>query len=185
MPISIQPTYRRRRQLGGLVLVLWGIYQSPAVASSPLFLKVPFFPDKTDQCGPATLAGVLSYWGKSTTPQALREEMYTAKLHGTLPMDLVLTAEAHGLKTKMVRGTLETLQSELRAGRPVLVMLNTGLSIVPIDHFVIVTGLDGERQGVLAHSSGTPNRFISYKKFLRLWEKTDYWTMLSQPGEAA
>ena len=52
----------------------------------------------------ATLAGVLSFWGKSTDPRQLRQEMYLAKLHGTLPMDLVLSAQHHGLKAEMIRG---------------------------------------------------------------------------------
>jgi len=105
--------------------------------------------------------------------------MYLAKLHGTLPMDLVLTAEAHGLKTEMIRGDLPTLRSELQAGRPVLAMLNVGLTIVPVNHYVIVTGFNDDRGGLVMHSAGTENQFISYKKFLREWEKADSWAMLA------
>src|SRR5207247_2100689 len=129
---SSPSAFRRKRRIGWLILALWMITSSPAGASSPLRLDVPFFPDKTDQCGPATLAGVLSFWGKSINPQQLRQEMYLAKLHGTLPMDLMLTARAHGLKAEMVQGNLEMLRAELEAGRPVLVMLNTGFSMVPV-----------------------------------------------------
>lgn len=146
-----------------------------------LLLKVPFFPDKTDQCGPATLAGLLSFWGKPTDPKQLRDEMYVAKLHGTLPMDLVLTAQSHGLKTKMINGDLPSLRSELEAGRPVLAMLNLGFSTVPVDHYVIVTGYDDEKKGLYMHSAGKENQFISNAKFLRQWGKADNWAMLSQP----
>jgi len=162
------------------VIALLAVIASMAGASTlpALQLKVPFYPDRTDQCGPATLAGVLTFWGKPIEPKQLREEMYLAKLHGTLPMDLVLTAKNHGLKTEMVRGDLDILRSELSAGRPVLAMLNTGFSAVPVDHYVIVTGLDDRRGGVIMHSAGKQNQYMSNKKFLKQWEKTDYWTLL-------
>lgn len=106
--------------------------------------------------------------------------MYLAKLRGTLPLDLLLTAQAHGLKAEMVRGTMERLQDELRAGRPVIVMLNQGFVRVPLDHFVVVTGFDENQKGFFAHSAGRENQFFAYKTFLRQWEKTDYWTLLSR-----
>jgi len=148
--------------------------------ASQVFLKVPFFPDRTDQCGPSTLAGILSYWGKAADPSTLRKEIYQDKLKGALPMDMVLAAEAHGLKTQMVRGDLAILRSELLAGRPVVAMLNTGFVAVPVDHYVIVTGFDEARQGLRVHSAGTENQFMSYKKFIRQWDKADNWAMLAQ-----
>src|SRR5690349_14995906 len=129
------PAFRRKCRIGCLIIALvfdLVMISNPVRASSPLFLKVPFFPDKTDQCGPATLAGVLSFWGKPVQFDQLREEMYVKKLRGTLPMDLMLTAKEHGLKTEMVRGNLDTLRTELQAGRPVVVMLNSGLAIAPV-----------------------------------------------------
>jgi ABC-type bacteriocin/lantibiotic exporter with double-glycine peptidase domain len=143
-------------------------------------LKVPFFSDQTDQCGPATLASVLSYWGKAAALSRLRDEMYIAKLHGTLPMDVALAAEAHGLKIEMVRGDLSVLQTELRSGRPVIAMVNLGFSALPVDHYVVVTGIDEERKGVYMHSAGVENKFVPYKKFMGSWKKTDYWALLAQ-----
>jgi len=159
---------------------VWVGFSSAASLPSHLLLIVPFFPDKTDQCGPATLAGVLSFWGKATDPQALKKEMYLAKLHGTLPMDLVLTAESHGLKTEMIRGDLPAIQAELQAGRPVLAMLNVGFSAVPVNHYIVITGFDDAKNGLYMHSAGKRNQFIPYKKFMRQWEKADYWAMLAR-----
>jgi len=86
-----------------------------ALPSEQILLNVPFFSDHTDQCGPATLAAILNFWGKDIAPGDLKKEIYQNKLHGTLPMDMSIAAEAHGLKTTMVRGDLNVLQSELRA----------------------------------------------------------------------
>jgi ABC-type bacteriocin/lantibiotic exporter with double-glycine peptidase domain len=149
----------------------------PTVAALVLLLHVPFFADKTDQCGPATLAEILSYWGKTTSPGDLRREMYTAKLRGTLPMDLFLTAEDHGLKAKMVQGDLPMIRAELDAGRPVLVLLNVEYALLPVHHYVVVTGWDEKRHGLYMHSSESENQFITFKKFLHEWDLTDHWAM--------
>lgn len=157
---------------------------SPGISStqgSSISLDVPFFADTTDQCGPSTLAAVLTFWGHSADPTALKRELYTAKLHGTLPMDLVLGARAHGLKADMARGDLAVLQSELRAGRPVIAMINVGFALVPIDHYVVITGFDDDHQRLTAHSAGAEHKMFSYKSFLRAWEKTDFWMMTARP----
>src|SRR5437773_10016810 len=99
------------RRLSALLLAGACAWAAPAPART--VLPVPFFPDRTDQCGPSTLASLLSFWGKAIPPAQLRREMYMARLHGTLPMDLFLTARSHGLKAEMVRGDLEKLHSEL------------------------------------------------------------------------
>ena len=59
-----------------------------AVNASAARLDVPFFPDTTDQCGPASLASVLNYWGKTVSPAELKSDVYLSSLKGTLPMDL-------------------------------------------------------------------------------------------------
>jgi len=146
-------------------------------AGTGVQLRVPFFPDTTDQCGPSALAGVLSFWGKPTQPSELKKEMYVAKLRGTLPIDLVSTAEAHGLKTVMIRGNLKQLTHELEAGRPLLAMLNVGYAIMPVLHYVVVTGFDHQKSVLTMHSAGKADQRITYKKFLKQWEMADYWAM--------
>jgi ABC-type bacteriocin/lantibiotic exporter with double-glycine peptidase domain len=165
--------------LRGAAALLLGICLN-AAAAPPVLLSVPFFPDKTDQCGPATLAGVLSFWGKATTPKELRKEMYVAKLKGTLPMDLIMAAEQRGLKVTMVAGKIEQIQEELKAGRPVLAMLDMGYALAPVHHYVVITGFDEVRGGFYVHSAGKANRFMSYEVFDKKWKRTDYWAMLSQ-----
>ena len=53
-------------------------------------LRVPFFADSSDQCGPAALASVLVYWGSFAPPEALREEIYLRSIRGSLGLDLLL-----------------------------------------------------------------------------------------------
>lgn len=144
-------------------------------------IAVPFFPDNTDQCGPATLASVLTYWGIPTSPLALKEEIYLPRLRGTLPLDLLLAAQARGLKAETYQGSLDNLKSELAAGHPLVAFLNLGYALFPWGHYVVVTGYDDQRQGVYVHSSLERDVFLPYERFLQGWEKTGRWTLLVLP----
>ncbi|MBI3809286.1 MAG: peptidase C39 family protein [Nitrospirae bacterium] len=146
-------------------------------------VTVPFFPDDTDQCGPAVLASVLTYWGIQTDPVALKEEIYLPRLKGTLPLDLLLAAQARGLAAEIYRGSLNDLKAQLAAGHPLVALLDLGFAIFPQGHYVVVTGYDDQRQGVYVHSSLDKDVFVPYERFLPSWDKTGRWTLLVTPSE--
>ncbi len=144
-------------------------------------LRVPFFPDTTDQCGPAALASVLSFWGVSVDPPALKEEIYLANLKGSLAIDLLLAAQNRGFKADLYSGSIVDLKSKLREGHPMVVFVNRGFHFFPVGHFVVVNGYDEPRQGLYVHSGASKNQFVSYKRFLKDWEKTKRSTLLIRP----
>jgi hypothetical protein len=147
-------------------------------------LDVPFFPDNTDQCGPATLASVLTFWGAKADPQQVREDVYTARLRGTLPIDLIVAAQARGMGAEAYQGTLENVEAELKAGRPLIAFLDVGLFVFKQGHYVVITGYDQARQGLYAHSGMQRNRFIPYAEFSKQWNKTGRWTLRVVPTSA-
>ena len=142
---------------------------------------VPFFPDGTDQCSPATLASVLMYGGIPSEPAALKAEMYSPRLRGTLPIDLLLAAEARGLQTEISSGTLKRLKAELDAHHPVVAFLNFGWVVFPQGHYVVITGYDEGQQGVHMHSGLARDLFVPYAQFFIDWEKTGRWMLRVQP----
>lgn len=144
---------------------------------------VPFFPDGSDQCGPATLASVLTYWGIPSEPAVLKAEMYRSQLGGTLPIDLLLAAQARGLQTEVSSGTLEKLKAELDAHHPVVALLNLGWVVFPQGHYVLITGYDEQQQGVYMHSGLARDLFVPYKQFFSNWGKTGRWMLRLQPME--
>lgn len=152
------------RSLGSLILAV--------------LLGVPFFPDKTDQCGPSALASVLAFWGKPADPKDLKREIYVAKLGGSLPMDLMIAARAHGLAAEMSSGSLDGIKGNLDAGRPVVVFVNLGWRLIPIGHFLVVTGYDDARRGVYAHSGLKQDAFVTYRTFMKQWDKTGRWALV-------
>lgn len=170
---------------------MWGLLvigctgQGPVVQSDPIdhivHIVVPFFPDDTDQCGPATLASVLTYWGVPTNPPALKEEIYLPRLGGTLPIDLLLAAQARGLRAEFYSGSLDNVRDELEAGHPLVAFLNLGYAVFPQGHYVVITGFDDQRRGVYVHSGLERDVFLPYERFLGSWEKTGRWTLLILP----
>lgn len=152
-----------------------------APAAEVVRLEVPFFPDKTDQCGPSVLASVLSFWGQSVEPAALKREIYIAHLKGSLIMDLMLSARNRGMQARLYKGDLPSLKSELRQGRPLIVFINRGWKAVPIGHYMVVNGYDEARQGLYVHSALSEDKFIPYGRFLKDWNKAERSTLLVLP----
>jgi Peptidase_C39 like family len=156
---------------------------SPDSPGQAVRVVVPFFPDGTDQCGPATLASVLMYWGIPSEPAVLKAEIYRPQLGGTLPIDFLMAAEARGLQAEVSSGTLERLKAELDAHHPVVALLNLGWVVFPQGHYVVITGYDERQQGVYMHSGLARDLFVPYTQFFSNWGKTGRWMLRLQPIE--
>lgn len=161
-----------------------GINRSLAVVEQQkqVLVEAPFFPDRSNQCGPSALASVLGFWGEKAEPDQLKKEIYLADLKGSLPIDLLLAARAHGMSAQMLEGDLSRLKKELDAGHPLIVFVNQGYRFLPVGHYMVVTGYDDRRRAILAHSGTRKNGLISYKKFSKQWGRTDRWTLLILPA---
>jgi hypothetical protein len=157
---------------------------------------VPFYPDDGDQGGPSTLASVLTYWGFRTEPPVLEEEIHMSRLGagwpaGDLPADLVLAAQARGLRAQSYSGTVENLKTELKAGHPLLALIDPSLlssggtrlsqNLRRVYRYVVVVGFDDLRQGLYIHSGQEPDSFVSYARFMQSWETTGRWVLLVLP----
>ena len=83
----------------------------------------------------------------------------------------------------MIDSKLSALLSELRAGRPVLVLQNLGLNIFPVYHYAVVIGTLPPDKLVLR--SGTTRRLVvDADHFLATWRRADSWGMVVlKPGE--
>lgn len=156
-----------------------------ATTSTTWIAGVPFFPDDGDECGPATLAAILLYWGSSVSQADLAAEVYDRSLRGTLPFDLRQAAADRGFIAQLVRGTMPDLQVEITAGRPVIVQLNLGTGWLPIGHYVLVTGFDEDHARIIAHSGTRPNRVFPYAAFLRDWAGAGNWMLTVRPGRSS
>ncbi|MEW6374777.1 MAG: C39 family peptidase [Thermodesulfobacteriota bacterium] len=167
-----------------LLILSWllscaGIPSIKESKSLHLIENVPFFPQETYQCGPASLAGVLNYWGISVSPEDVAAEIYSKSAKGTLNLDMILYAEKKGLKADYYKGTLEELKGKIDSGYPVIVLVDYGFWIYQQNHFMVVVGYD--ENGVIANSGRDRLKPISLKDFMKSWKRTQFWTLLITP----
>ena len=125
---------------------------------------------------------MLGFWGQKTEPGELRKELYRPDLKGSLPVDLLLAAQARGMSAEMLDGDLERLKRELDAGHPLIAFVNQGYRFLPIGHYLVVVGYDDASRTLYAHSGMKKNAAMTYEAFTHQWEKTDRWTLLLLPA---
>jgi len=169
-----------------LLVVLLSSFYSCAGPSSDLSGQparvidgVPFFPQEEYQCGPASLAGVLNFYGWKVSPAEIAAEIFSRQARGTLDMDMVFYAQKKGLKAEKYRGTFEDLQGQINSRRPLIVLIDQGFWVYQSHHFMVVVGYD--ERGIIANSGKEERKFISRDSFSKTWEKTKFWTLRITP----
>jgi predicted double-glycine peptidase len=145
---------------------------------------IPFYPQLEYQCGPASLAAVLNYWGKNVTPEDIAGQIYSPKLKGTLSLDMWQYALSQNMDAEMHNATLEHIREHLLRREPVIVFLKLGYQWLPVGHFVVVVGLDAQDKSVIMYSGRQKNSRMRYERFLSAWEKTKYWSLVVRSKKA-
>ena len=143
--------------------------------------NVLFYPQTSYQCGPASLAGVLNYWGVKVTTDEIAGEIYSASARGTLDIDMVLYAQKKGLLATQYEGNFEDVRKNVASGHPIIVLVGYGFSLIQKNHFMVIIGYNDH--GVIVNSGKDNNKFIPEKDFLESWERTKFWTLLIKPNE--
>ncbi len=143
----------------------------------------PFHPQSKYQCGPASLAMLLGASGVTADPQVLASAIYLPGRRGSLQLELISASRRYNRIPYTIDGEVSAIISELRARRPVLVLQNLGLNIIPAYHYAVVIGVVPPDKIVLR--SGTSRRLLmDVNHFLATWRRTGSWGMiLLSPGE--
>jgi hypothetical protein len=147
------------------------------VPASAELAAVPFYPQTAYQCGPSTLAMVLTYRGLSITPEELQSQVYTPALKGSLQMDMVGATRRHGKIAYEIIGP-DALFPEIAAGYPVIILQNLGFSWLPVWHYALVIGYNFTEKNVILRSGVTQRKVMSYQAFEKSWAYSNYWGLL-------
>ena len=135
-----------------------------------------------NNCGPATLAMTLSWYGVGVSQEELADRMRPYQHpegdnddKTIFTYEFVDWAEEYDLRAVgRVNGDIELLKKFVANGIPVVVKtwLNPGEDI---GHFRIVRGFDEEQKVIIQDDSYQgPNRRISYYDFLSMWQPFNY-----------
>lgn len=144
----------------------------------------PFYPQTTDQCGPAALATVLSTTDVQVRPVDLAPSLYIPGRQGSLQIELMAAARGYGRIPYVVEPDVVSLLVELQSGRPVLVLQNLGTSFLPVWHFAVVVGYLPKENRFVLRSGAVRRHLMTVPKFLRSWRRADSWgVVVLVPGE--
>ena len=144
---------------------------------------VPFHPQDAYQCGPASLATVMQFAGKTVSPEALVAQVYLPARKGALQPEMLAATRRQGLVAYELAPTLEALLRQVAAGTPVVVLQNLGLDWVPQWHYAVVIGYDLDARNVVLRSGATRRLVMSLDAFERTWARSGHWAMLALSPE--
>ncbi len=154
-------------------------------AGAPVELTgTPFYPQERYQCGPAALATALGASGWRVEPDALVKDVYLPGRRGSLQAELVATTRRYERVAVPLDPRLDAVIAELRAGQPVLLLQNLGLSWLPIWHYAVVVGYE-PADAVFILRSGLKERQRMYAAELeRTWAYSQHWAVVVTPLDA-
>ena len=143
--------------------------------------EVPFYPQETHQCGPASLAMVLNAGGVKVTPQDVTPQVYLPGREGSLQVEMLAATRRNGLFAYELAPKLNDLLAEVAAGSPVIVLQNLALSWYPVWHYAVVVGYDLQREEIILRSGLERRQVLPLTTFEHTWKRGGYWAMLALP----
>ncbi len=171
----------------GLVSVVGALCLPAAPSSAPrrqqggFYLTVPFRRQVGFLCGPASLAMVLEYWGRASDHRYSVESPSLSRAEGLTGAELRDAARRHGFLAESLQADSEFVRHQLKAGRPLILLLGNGSPNRP-GHFVVVVGWDPSANNWLIHDpSKGPYQRVDDRILQERWNVAERWTLLVVP----
>src|SRR6266851_4328774 len=156
--------------------------QAAPAKSSGVWLEVPYVKQTEDGCGSAAIAMLLQYWSAHGTP--IQKQLYSRKARGIFASDMQRYLRESGFREFAIRGEWSDLRQHLEQGRPLIISIQPGSAKVPL-HYVVVTGMDWEREAVFVNDPARGKLLrIERQEFEKEWQAARNWMLLAVPGAA-
>jgi ABC-type bacteriocin/lantibiotic exporter with double-glycine peptidase domain len=136
-----------------------------------------------NDCGAASLAMVLTHWGLPATPQEITAACPPSE-QGNRAGSLRDLVRNRGLKGFLIHGTLDDLNKELSAKRPVVVGLVKPYINGGMTHYEVVVAINPWKKLVATLDPARGPRQNTYEGFLQEWEPAGSLTLVVIGKEA-
>ncbi len=157
---------------------------SPAERPSVELADTPFYSDTEHQFGPAALAIVLGASGVTATPAELTPAAYAPSPQTSMQTVLMSMPRKYARLSYQIAPQLAAILTELDASRPVLVLQNSGASLLSKSHFAVVIGYDSHTDTIVLRSAGSRRQVVAARNFMLAWSNAERWAMLVlRPGD--
>jgi len=195
-PVSVTASYEQSVHLAELTYVVT-TSREPAVGPAIQLPEVPRSQQLADfeheyqqpnNCGPATLAIAMRYWGwqgtQNTIAAVLKPQLRDKNVRWDELVYYVLTHAGWLDALFRVGGDAGTLERFVSAGIPVIIETGYELNVGWVGHYLVVSGYDRDAEVFTVQDvTGGPDRKISYEKTAALWEQFNHLYVLVFPAD--
>ena len=133
-------------------------------------------------CGAAALAALLTYWGQPAGVADITKAHPPDPQRGLFARELRDFARRSPLSVYLLAGTIDDLDNEITAGRPVLVGLVRTEGKQAYGHYAVVTGLRRDRTRVLLADPASGWVDQPLDAFVTTWGQARWVTLVVLPG---
>ena len=160
--------------------------QHPSSAAA-VIPNVPLQHWGIESCGAGSLSSVLQHYGDPTT-MAQWDATLPKTRGGVLTIDLLLAARSRGFQADLATGTAENVQREVHQGHPAILMLQVVDSPgnhYDFFHYVVVDGIDPERQLVRTQFGDGKARWTTFARLEKAWAGGGHAAIFIRPQDAS
>lgn len=154
--------------------------------SAQVIPNVPMLKWGIVSCGAGSLATVLQHYGEPTAMRTWDDTLPKTR-GGVLTIDMLLAARQKGFDARLVTGSAQRVEEELRAGRPVILMLKVIESPgqhYDFFHYVVADGIDPARGLIRTQWGDRKGRWTSFEKLEKPWSGGGHAAIFIRPRSA-
>jgi hypothetical protein len=165
--------------------VYWTPMSRSTSASATVIPNVPMQKWDIQSCGAGSLSAVLQHHGDPTTMDEWQAALPKTR-GGVMSIDMVLAARKQGFDSELVTGDASLVEAEVRAGRPVILMLQVvqypGKSL-DFFHYIVIDGYDPARDLFRTQFGDGKPRWAPMSRMAGAWKKTKNATIVIRPRD--
>ncbi|MGZ7078519.1 MAG: tetratricopeptide repeat protein [Thermoanaerobaculia bacterium] len=166
--------------------ITWTPHSRSTSASAVTIHDMPMQKWGIESCGAGSLSTVLRHYGDPTTMQQWDAELPKTR-GGVMTIDMLIAARQKGFDARLVTGNRAVVEEELRAGRPVILMLQVidspGKSY-DFFHYVVADGIDPERSLIRTQFGDGQARWVTFDRLDKAWSGGAHTAILIHPRDA-